>query len=59
MTAASSGAVVASDVANCEFVYNPNQGATQQSGFVWMRIELSEANESVALAYGVHVDNVP
>lgn len=57
--AASTGAVVATDVANCSFVYDPNQGATQQSGFVWMRLELSRSGESVALAHGVHVDNVP
>lgn len=57
--AATSGAVVATDVAGCTFVYDPNQGATQQSGFVWMRLELSRAGESVALAHGVHVDNVP
>ncbi len=53
------GAIVATDIAGCTFVYDPNQGATQQSGFVWMRLELSRAGESVALAHGVHVDNVP
>lgn len=53
------GAVVATDIAACTFVYDPNQGATQQSGFVWMRLELSRSGESVALAHGVHVDNVP
>jgi MSHA biogenesis protein MshO len=53
------GAVVATDVENCTFVYDPNQGATQQSGFVWMRLELSRSGESAALAHGVHVDNVP
>ncbi len=60
--AATTGAIVATDIANvagCTFVYNPNQGATQQSGFVWMRLELSRAGESAALAAGVHVDNVP
>jgi MSHA biogenesis protein MshO len=57
--AATSGAVVATDVANCTFVYNPNQGATQQSGFVWMQLGLSRSGESVSLAHGVHVDNVP
>lgn len=57
--AAFAGAVVATDVANCTFVYDPNQGATQQSGFVWMRLELSRAGESVSLAHGVHVDNAP
>jgi MSHA biogenesis protein MshO len=57
--ALTTGAVVASDVAACRFVYDPNQGATQQGGFVWMRLELARAGESVALAQGVHVDNVP
>lgn len=52
-------AILAINVKKCTFVYDPNQGATQQSGFVWMRLELSQANESVALAHGVHVDNVP
>jgi len=54
-----SGAIVATDVSSCTFVYDPNHGATQQSGFVWMRLELSRADESIALAHGVHVDNVP
>jgi MSHA biogenesis protein MshO len=53
------GAIVATDVAGCTFVHDPNQGATQQSGFVWMRLELSRAGESVTLAHGVHVSNVP
>lgn len=53
------GAVVATDVESCTFVYNPNQGATQQSGFVWLRLELRRSGESVTLAHGVHVDNVP
>lgn len=58
--AVTTGAVVAAaDVVNCTFVYNPNQGATQQSGFVWMRLELIRSGESVTLAHGVHVDNVP
>lgn len=60
--AATSGAgvaVVATDVAACNFVYDPNQGATPQSGFVWMRVELTRAGESATLAHGVHVANVP
>lgn len=57
--ALTTGAVVATDVAGCTFVYDPNAGATQQSGFVWMRLELSRSGESVALAHGVHVDNLP
>lgn len=57
--AANTGAIVSTDVANCEFIYDPNQGSTQQSGFVWMRLELSRSGESITLAHGVHVDNVP
>lgn len=57
--ALTTGAVVATDVAGCAFSYDPNQGATQQSGFVWMRLVLSRSGESVALTHGVHVDNVP
>jgi MSHA biogenesis protein MshO len=53
------GVLLANNVAACEFVYNPNQGATQQSGFVWMRIELLRGGERMALAYGAHVSNVP
>ncbi|HTY03729.1 MAG TPA: type II secretion system protein [Rhodocyclaceae bacterium] len=56
---AAGGAVLANNVAACEFIYNPNQGATQQSGFVWMRIELLSAGERMALSSGVHVSNVP
>lgn len=55
----STGAIVATDVAGCTFVHDPNQGATQQNGFVWMRLELNRAGEGVALAHGVHVDNLP
>lgn len=59
--ALTTGAVVAKDVADCSFVYDPNQGATQQSGFVWMRLEMGRAGsgENFALNHGVHVDNVP
>jgi MSHA biogenesis protein MshO len=56
---ASGGARLARQVASCQFVYDPNQGATQQSGFVWMRLELLSSGERVVLDYGVHVGNVP
>lgn len=59
--ALTTGAIVATDVVNCSFVYDPNQGATQQSGFVWMSLELGRAGsgENFTLNHGVHVDNVP
>lgn len=57
--AATTGATVATDVASCNFVYDPNQGATQQSGFVWMHLQLTRSSESVVMTHGVHVSNVP
>jgi MSHA biogenesis protein MshO len=53
------GVVLATNVDACQFVYDPNQGATQQSGFVWMRIELLAGGERMALSHGAHVSNVP
>lgn len=53
------GAVLATNVKTCRFVYDPNQGATQQSGFVSMQLELSRNSEVVSLLMGVHVVNVP
>ena len=51
--------VLASKVASCAFVYSPNQGATQQSGFVQLQLTLADGGESVALTLGAHVSNVP
>jgi MSHA biogenesis protein MshO len=53
------GDLVARHVSACRFLYNPSAGATQQSGFVWMELELAEANEKVRLAYGAHIVNLP
>lgn len=55
----SGGAVLAERVRSCHFVYDPNQGATQQSGFVWLDIELARSNETAHLSMGAHVSNVP
>jgi len=57
--AATIGATVATDVAGCNFVYDPDHGATQQSGFVWMNLQLTRTGESVVMTHGVHVSNVP
>jgi MSHA biogenesis protein MshO len=50
---------MASNVRACSFVYDPNQGATQQSGFMWMDLTISRNNETVHLAVGAHVMNAP
>ena len=52
-------AILATKVKSCNFVYSPTVGNTQQSGYVWMQLELAEAGESVPLSFGAHVDNVP
>ena len=51
--------VLASRVRTCTFTYDPNQGATQQNGFVWMQLEVARNNESAHLAMGAHVSNAP
>lgn len=52
-------AVLATQVRSCRFIYDPNQGATQQSGFVSMQLELARDGEVVSLLLGTHVVNVP
>ena len=51
--------VLATRVRSCSFVYDPNQGATQQSGFVWIELDLARNNESAHIAMGAHVANGP
>jgi MSHA biogenesis protein MshO len=51
--------VLATRVRSCSFIYDPNQGATQQNGFVAMDLELTRSNESAHLAMGAHVANGP
>jgi MSHA biogenesis protein MshO len=56
---AASGQLMATGVRSCRFIYDPAQGATQQSGFVSMQIELARNSESASLVVGAHVANVP
>ena len=57
--ATTGAAVVATNVQSCNFVYNGSQDATQQSGFAFLQMQITQSNESVSLNYGVHVDNAP
>lgn len=57
--AVGSADVMATRVRSCTFIYDPNQGATQQSGFLWMNLELARNGETASLAVGAHVMNVP
>jgi len=52
-------AIAATQVKSCTFVYDANHGATQQSGFIWIEIELARAGEIAHLAVGAHVANSP
>jgi MSHA biogenesis protein MshO len=51
--------VLATKVKSCSFIYDPSQGATQQSGYVAMDIEVMRSNEVVHLTAGAHISNVP
>ena len=57
--ATTGAAVVATNVTSCNFVYNASQDGTQQSALLWLQLQISQANETADLVYGVHVDNVP
>lgn len=56
---ASGGDVVMTGVRACRFVYDANQGATQQSGFISIQLELTRNGETASLVVGAHVVNIP
>ena len=51
--------LLATGIQSCRFLYSANQGATQQSGFVSIQLELTRGFESASLVAGGHVDNTP
>lgn len=51
--------VLATGVRSCRFLYDANQGATQQSGFISLQVELTRGHETASLVMGGHVSNVP
>lgn len=53
------GQTVLTGLRRCSFTYDPNQGATQQNGFVQLQLDLTRRHESVSLVVGAHVSNVP
>ncbi len=56
---AASADVLLTGVRSCRFLYDPNQGATQQSGFISLQIEMTRNNETASLVVGAHVANTP
>ena len=57
--ASTGGDLLATGLKSCRFLYNANQGATQQSGFLSIQIELTRNNETASLVMGAHVNNMP
>jgi len=51
------GQLLAHRVSACRFDYNP--GVTERNGLLSLYLEITEANERVALHHQVHVDNAP
>jgi MSHA biogenesis protein MshO len=51
--------VLATGLRSCRFLYNANQGATQQSGFLSVQLEFTRNAETASLVFGAHVDNMP
>lgn len=51
--------IVATHVSSCSFRYDPNPGATQESGYAEVDLTLKEENEIVRLTFGAHVENIP
>ena len=51
--------VLATGLRSCRFLYTANQGATQQSGFVSVQLELTRSSETASLVFGAHVANTP
>jgi MSHA biogenesis protein MshO len=52
-------AILVAKVSDCSFLYRENQGATQQSGYLQLRLGLAEGGEAVRLTMGAHVENTP
>jgi MSHA biogenesis protein MshO len=51
--------VVATGLRSCRFLYNANQGATQQSGYIGLELAFTRNGETASLVTGAHVVNVP
>jgi MSHA biogenesis protein MshO len=51
--------VILKGIVNCTVTYNPNQGSTQQSGYLLLDLDLSRNSEAVHLTMGAHVSNAP
>ena len=57
--ATTGGQLMVDKLVDCNFLYSPTQGATEQYGFVAMQLTLMINNERATLSSGAHVLNVP
>ncbi|HEY4080623.1 MAG TPA: prepilin-type N-terminal cleavage/methylation domain-containing protein [Burkholderiaceae bacterium] len=57
--ATAGGQLMVDKLVDCNFIYSPTQGATEQYGFVAMQLTLMINNERATLSAGAHVLNVP
>ena len=51
--------VLATRVSACSFSDGYNLTGSQQSGVVWVNLELAEAGETAALSFPAHIGNLP
>lgn len=58
-TCPTGAAVLVARVSDCNILYHESQGVTQQSGYMQLRLGLSEGGETVRLTMGAHVENTP
>ena len=56
-TCPATGAILASNVSSCSFVYNGSD--LQRNGLVQLTLQLTNSGETVSLYQEVHVDNTP
>jgi MSHA biogenesis protein MshO len=52
-------AILVSKVSDCNILYHESEGATQQSGYLQLRLGLADGGEAARLTMGAHVENVP
>jgi MSHA biogenesis protein MshO len=52
-------AILVTKVSDCNILYNENEGATQQSGYLQLRLGLADGGEAATLTMGAHVENTP
>ena len=52
-------AVLATNLSACNFNLDPNPGITQDSGYIELRLTLSDRGSNVTLVDGAHAENMP